>query len=197
MEGGKAMNQPYHYCEKCSTSICLDCRKGYDEFFGGKPIPQHCNISTPELECKSAAEFKQKIMTSRAKVVLFYLDSSAPSIVMRDLLNNIYVLFKSLGRKLEFLYCRADLPENKPLLAQYELKKYPTLCVIDGQGKLHKSLIGASLQMIDGMDEFKNALISNPSSPALPVVISSFYVDLQKPKVWWAWNSTMCAKGVR
>lgn len=97
-------------------TFCLDCRKEYDAFYGGKPPLQHCNLATPELECKSAAEFKQKLMTSRAKVILFYIENSAPSTMVRDFLTSVYVLYKSMGRKLEFLYCRVDLPENKPLI---------------------------------------------------------------------------------
>ncbi len=49
-------------------------------------------------------------------MVLFYIQNSAPSTMTRDFLTSVYLLYKSLGKKLEFLYCRADLPENKPLL---------------------------------------------------------------------------------
>jgi hypothetical protein len=73
---------------------------------------------------------------------------------------------------MDLLFCRADLPENKPLLQQYELKKFPSVIIVNGQAQLYKTLVGASIHVFDGMDDFKTELIKS-QNPSIPCVIRS------------------------
>jgi thioredoxin-related protein len=86
--------------------------------------------------------------------------------MLRDYMVLVYSVVKSKGVPFELRFCDITKPGMKEMADKYEIKKLPSSVVFDRGGKKLKTLIGASVQQMDGLDGFRS-VAAKSTEPAL------------------------------
>lgn len=165
---GLSFNKPYTYCEKCSLFFCKDpaCEEAYKKSVSEKSLLFCCNVLVPELELKSPAELAALLQQKKALLVVFYHPDIQACVVLKDYLTLIFVMIKSKNVTMMIKFCDVSQPALKQLADKHKLTKFPSSVVFDQKETALKTLIGASIQVVDGLDAFRGQA-SISKTPAL------------------------------